>query len=466
MSDILILNSGFGEYRPGLPIGPLRIVSILEEKGFSVDFRDYQLHDPTRHPDPNEFYSFMNPTSDIVGISVICNALPTVLGAVVKLKEEHPDTLVILGGPAPTDVGGSILEEYPVDVIVMGEGEYTTVELMEALQEGTPLDTVKGIVYRDNGKVITTPPRERIKDLDSLPFPAYHHVNFADYQRLACIMSARGCPYDCGFCSAHSIWQRHMEYRSVENIVEEVLQVADDSIMLGFLDDTFVIQKSRAMDIIDAIRGEGVDLPYTCNGKITLMDDELLTKLSETGCFQLFYGVESGSNRVLQKLHKGHTIEQAREVIRKTVTYDFERVRTSYIWGFPFSSLEEFYDTLMSMGEDIRLKKAVTQMSLLSPLPSSPIFQEYSHLIRFDPSIQSRAGGLPIKQSLKSYPHVTEMIKEYPQVFSSFYYYDHPEFRQKLETISKIDWKIWEVESEKELLEKKQNFEGKGGSEE
>jgi anaerobic magnesium-protoporphyrin IX monomethyl ester cyclase len=132
MSDMLLVNSGFGEYRPGLPIGPLRIISILEEHGFSVDFKDYQLHDPTHHPDPDEFYRFMNPVEDVVGISVICNALPTVLGAVATLKEKHPDTTVILGGPAPTDVGGKILEQYPVDVIVMGEGEYTIIEVMEA----------------------------------------------------------------------------------------------------------------------------------------------------------------------------------------------------------------------------------------------------------------------------------------------------------------------------------------------
>lgn len=464
MSDMLLINSGFGEYRPGLPIGPLRIISILEEHGFSVDFKDYQLYDPTHHPDPDEFYTFMKPFEDIVGISVICNALPTVLGAVKRLKEEHPDKTVILGGPAPTDVGAKILEEYPVDIIVMGEGEYTIVELMEALQKGTSLDQVNGIIYRENGHIKTTPRRERIHDLDSLPLPAYHHIDFVDYRKLACIMTARGCPYKCGFCSAHSIWQRHMEYRSIENIVEEVLLVEDKSMMLGFLDDTFVAQKKRSMDLIDAIRAEGVDLPYTCNGKITIMDDELLTKLSETGCFQLFYGVESGSNRILKLLDKGHTIEQARDVIRKTVTYEFERVRTSYIWGYPFASSEEFYDTLMSMGEDIRLKKAVTQMSLLSPLPSSPIFKEYHHLIKFDPTIQSRAGGLPIQQALKNYPHVIEMIKEHPHIFSSFYYYGHSDFPQKLETISKIDWKIWDVEGEGELLEKKMKAQ-KGGKE-
>lgn len=454
MSDIQVVNSGFGEYRPGLPIGPLRIISMLEQYGFSVSFKDYQLHNPEKHPNSEEFYNFLKPLEDIIGISVICNALPTVLGAVALLKEEHPDKTVILGGPAPTDVGEKILDYFPVDIIVLGEGEKTIVEVMEALQGRKPLDQIKGIVCKANGRTVTTPRRERIKDLDSLPLPAYHHVNYADYRGLACIMTARGCPFKCGFCSAHSIWQRKMEYRSIENIVEEILLVEDKSVMLGFLDDTFVQDKKRAMALVDAFRKEGVDIPYTCNGKITLMDDELLTKLSETECFQIFYGVESGSNRILNLLQKGHTIEQAREVIRKTMEYDIKRVRTSYIWGYPFATLEEFYDTLMSMGEDLRLEKTVTQMSLLSPLPSSPIFKEYHQLIKFDPLIQSRAGGLPIQQSLSDYPHIIELIENHPYIFTSFYHYDHPGFDEKLQTISKIDWRIWHVEDEATLLEK------------
>lgn len=438
MADVTIVNSGLLLHRTDIPTGPLIVVSVLEKAGFVVEFRDYQGVAIPKRPSPRTFKAFLDDCADLLGISVMSNSLPTVLGAVRLLKEEKPWIKVFLGGPGCRELAFDILQKFPVDAIVLGEGEITAPELVMALKNDSDLRRVAGIAYKEEDQVIFTKERPLIDDLDSIPFPAYHHIKLESYNNVATVMTARGCPFRCKFCSAHSVPQRKMRYRSIPSIMEELSLLAPQARYVAFLDDTFILSKARALEIARNVQNR-FSLRYTCNAKISLMDDDWLKALADTGNFLVFYGVESGSNRVLERIGKGHTLEEARKVIRKTAD-SIEKVRTSYIWGYPFETLEDFFDTAMSLRQDMQQPNVLSQMSLLSPLPGTELTEEFKDIMSFSPAIQSRAGGLPVNENISDYPELIELITGNPGLFSSFYYFAHEGFESKFNAIKRIDW--------------------------
>lgn len=445
MPDITIINSGLLVKNPSIPIGPLMIVSVLEKAGYEVEFRDYQGGTVSRKPDPNVFKKFCETDANIIGISVMCNSMPTVLLAVKKIKEEDPDKIIILGGPGATDVGAQLLKDFPVDYIVMGEGEFTIIELMDTIKKGKNPRAIKGIAYKEQDMIVVTTPRERIQNLGSLPLPAYHHIDLSDYDGSASILTVRGCPFHCKFCSTHSIYGGQVIKRDLSHIIEEIKLLAPQSKLIAFVDDTFIADKKWALQIVDIMKAEGINLKWSCNGKIPLMDKEMLNELKQRNCHMIFYGIESGSERVLKMIKKGHTPEQARRVIEMTID-NVEYIRTSYIWGYPFATVEDFYLTLDNLYADMQLPTVISQLSQLSPLPSAPLFKEYGDHLAFDVTAQSRAGGLPINENLADYPELIQVILQYSNLFTSFYYFDHPDFQQKLKIMKNVDWNFNEEE--------------------
>jgi len=437
MSDIAIVNATFGVVSVGIPVGPLSLVSVLEEAGYSVEFYDYQTDHRRRKPAVKQFLDYLTQVdSHIVGISVMCTTLPTVLGALRELKAIRPDQLVILGGPAATDAPDIILRHFPVDIIVRGEGEETIVELMRALDDEHDLANVRGISFRRNGRIIHTPSRPRITNLDRLPFVAYHRIDFADYERTAIVLTSRGCPYRCAFCSAHSVWQRRVTYRSAQHIAEEIRRIQSAIAQVQFWDDTFVLRPQRVFELLEEFEATGTALSWSCGGRIDLMTTELLERMSANGCEELYFGVESGSNRVLDRIRKGFSAEQAAQTIQMSTQY-VPRVYTSYIWGFPFETMEDFYDTLLMLTNDMRHSGIIPMMTMLTPLAASPLRKEFAGQLRFSLDYQMGASTLP-GDDLANYPELVELIERYPDLFTSFYYIEHEEMEQKKALVKRL----------------------------
>ncbi|MBU7013746.1 MAG: B12-binding domain-containing radical SAM protein [Theionarchaea archaeon] len=441
MSDISIINASQVEHSQGaIPVGPLLITAVLEANGYSVRFKDYQTYQAQKKLGFDTFHGFIEVPERIVGISAISSDLPTTLGAVAQLKNEHPDKIIILGGPGPTDIPVEILEHFPVDIVVVGEGEETILDVMQALDTGRSLEKIDGIAYREHDHTILTPRRRRIQDLDSLPFPAYDKIEFRDYDYVGGVMTIRGCPYRCTFCSAHSVWEREITQRSVGNVIGELQILKEKKVKNMFIyDDTFVIDPKRVVHFAEQLHEERIDIPWTCYGRINLMTPELLEVMGKNGCREILYGIESGSNNVLKKVNKKFTIEEASRVIEKTTHYT--DVETSYIWGYPFETLEDFYDTLMAVFQQANMPHVKPRLALLSPLPKSTIYMEYKAHIKFpnDPEIAHRLGFLLGREKLLQYSEVVALVKKYPELFPSFYYFSHDLLQQKLELFKNME---------------------------
>jgi radical SAM superfamily enzyme YgiQ (UPF0313 family) len=413
------------------------IVSVLEKAGYAVEFHDYQTYPARRKPDPATFGEFLAAVeSPVIGISTLSGNLPTVLLAVRRLKRDRPEKKIIVGGPAATDSPEGIVENFPVDIVVRGEGEVTVVELARCLEEGSGLEGVRGITYRVDGEIRSTPNRNRIRDLDSLPFPAYHKIDFGDYGSGVHLMTSRGCPYGCEFCSTHSIWQRQVTYRSITSILDEILSIRDRVNMLTFCDDNPALQQSRMLELCRRLKGAAIGFPWSSYGRVNHMGESMIEEMVAAGCVEVFYGIESGSNAILRKLKKKLTIEEAQACLKMTRRH-VQQVNASFIWGFPYEGINDFYDTLMAIGEAER-NDIKAYLYLLGPFRQTPLFRSHGHLIRFSEAFYPHVSTIPIRERLSDYPEVIELVKNHPDMFAGFCHYDHPELVTKKLTLEKL----------------------------
>jgi radical SAM superfamily enzyme YgiQ (UPF0313 family) len=360
-----------------VPLGPLYLVRALEDKGFNVDFRDYQLNE---YEDPfasENIAAYLEDSADIVGISCMANLLPFAVLALKDFKELHPEKTVIIGGVGPAAVETKLLERFPwIDIIVKGEAEHTFPELLTALKANIKPAGIPGVLYRDNGKVIANAQRDRITDLDTIPLPAFERVDLSKYSGYG-VVSSRGCPYLCTFCGVAPIWGHQAYNRGVDNILHEmrVLHERAGVDMFLFQDEFFVSGKQQVMDFCKGLKASGMNVKWKAFGRVNLTDLEMMEAMAECGCCELRYGIETASERILDVTRKAFTVEQVLEVLPEAIQI-FPRVDAFYIWGFPFETQEEFQKTLFQM-VSFRMMGARILPSLFCFLPQTAICQEY-----------------------------------------------------------------------------------------
>ncbi|HUS48309.1 MAG TPA: radical SAM protein [Phycisphaerae bacterium] len=361
-----------------VPLGCLYLARAMEAAGFRVDFRDYQLAESDEPFDMETFLAFLADPAPVVGLSCMANLLPFTILAAQAIRRRWPDRTIVLGGVGAKDVEEPILSRFGwIDAICRGEGELTGPDLLAALRDGRDLGTVPGISWRSaaDGRVVHNPDRPRIADLDALGFPAWEKVDLSRYVGYG-MMSSRGCPYRCTFCSVAPVWNHQSLSRSPQSIVQEMVHLhrhAGVSLFL-FQDEFFVSGKRHVMNFCRELSATGLGLEWKAFGRVNLMDEEMMRTMADCGCLEIRFGVESGSDAILRRIRKGFTAAEAMEIVPKAVDI-FPRVDAFYVWGFPFETLDDFNQSLFQM-VSFRMMGARILPSLLSLLPQTEIYRE------------------------------------------------------------------------------------------
>ncbi len=301
------------------------------------------------------------------------------------LKEALPRTAVIVGGPHVTAVPGKTLSLFgAIDVAVIGEGERTILDLLDTLGRGGDLSTVRGIAFRREGGVTVTPPRPFVEDLDSLPIPAYdllpdlarlYRPAAHNFKRLpsTSMITSRGCPGRCIFCDLKTFGNRcrrnSIPYtmRVVERLISD-FGIRDVRIP----DDTFVIDRAHVLSFCGEIVRRGLDISWSCQARVNLVDPELLRAMRRAGCWQVDYGIESGSRKILETLRKGITPAQALRALRWTRDAGIQ-AKGYFMIGSPGETPETIRETIA-----FARKAALDsfQVSFFTPFPGSPVYDE------------------------------------------------------------------------------------------
>ncbi|HUU17233.1 MAG TPA: radical SAM protein [Sedimentisphaerales bacterium] len=441
MADITLVNLNMLYIRYGeqtdrelhVPLGPLYLTRALEDAGFAVDFRDYQLCEAGDPFDMEMFLEFLEEPAPVVGLSCMANLLPFTMLALKALRNKYPDRVLVLGGVGSKSGEDKILKRFDwIDIICRGEAEKTGPELLRALKKKCGLSKVKGISFRRNGSVLHNQDRERIRDLDSIPFPAFEKIELGKYAGFG-MMTSRGCPYECTFCSVAPVWNLKSYSRSPRNIVEEmkVLKQRAGVDLFLFQDEFFVSGKKQVMDFCRELQKENLEVEFKAFGRVNLVDREMMRALADSGCIELRFGVESGSDRILSQIKKGFTSTQVLDIVPAAIEI-FPRVDAFYVWGFPFETMNDFNQSLFQM-ISLRMMGARILPSLLCLLPQTEIYREWSGRVplKFCPYLfpefvftgheVCHGGSVEIPESHKDY---FELIQQNPDIFPGFFHMD------------------------------------------
>jgi anaerobic magnesium-protoporphyrin IX monomethyl ester cyclase len=286
----------------------------------------------------------------IIGMQVVYSIREKAIRMAELLKKECE--LLVAGGPLPTSNPEDFLPYF--DVVAIGEGEQTMFELVNAMQNGGSLMDVKGIVFKEKGRIIVTPARDFIKDLDNVPFPSrelfdnrayenYYQRNFG--YTTTSVMTSRGCPFQCHFCS-RPVFGNRFRSRTAPNIAEEVEAVR----RLGyervwFADDCFTLDRKRLLEICNELIHRHVNIGWECLSRVDTVDLEVAAKMKQAGCVRVFFGLESGNDSILKIMKKQATIKQAKDAV-----YAFRKVGIQvgafFILGYPGENGKTILDTV------------------------------------------------------------------------------------------------------------------------
>jgi radical SAM superfamily enzyme YgiQ (UPF0313 family) len=441
MADITIINLNMlyvryfdtVERERHLPLGPLYVTAALEAAGYVVDLRDYQMHEADDLFSADEVVRFLADPAPVVGFSCMANLLPFTLLAMQRFKERHPECTLILAGVGPKSVEAPILERFPwVDLIVRGEAETLAPQLLGALKAGAPLDDVPGVSYRKDGVVRHNQRPPRIVELDAIRPPAYHQIDVTRYTGFG-VITSRGCPYPCTFCSVAPIWDHKSYQRSPESVVEEMqwLKEKAGAELILFQDEFFLTSPDRVKRFCRALDARGLSLLWKAFGRINLTDQETMEWMERTGCVEIRFGVESGSDRILELTRKGFTSNEVIDVVRRACDL-FRRVDAFYVWGYPFETMDEFYASVFQM-VSFRMMGARILPSLLCLLPQTEIYRCHVKpgALEFAPDLfpeymvtGHEVSHLAHVEIRPEHQGVFEFVRQHPDIFPGFFHVD------------------------------------------
>lgn len=302
---------------PHLGLGYL--ASCLIEKGLDVEIIDCSV------ASTSEMSRFLELGHDVVAISVATFHFLEAIGLSKRIKELSPSTIVVMGGPHVTLMKDEVLDQETIDYAICGEGEESFPRFLEILgnrhvPSREDLQGIPGLIYRHEQKTFINPPGLWIKDLDRLAFPAFHKWRMDRYDCYP-LLTSRGCPYQCVYCSNPTIWGRRWRARSARNIVAEIehglQRFAIPYNWFVVVDDTFNLNMTRAESFCDLILEKNLDINWGCWGfRADRISQSLAGKMRRVGCRSVGIGIESADPEILLKMKKGETLEQITEGIQ------------------------------------------------------------------------------------------------------------------------------------------------------
>ena len=331
MTDILLGHAYFLKYdvierrvmKPYPPLGILYLSAYLKRAGFEVEVFDATFQD---FADFHHVLERVQPR--IVGLYANIITRANVF-RLAEMSKENGVEHVIVGGPDASEWCDQYFQ-HGVDIIGTNEGELTLEELVPRLQDRgrEGLEDVAGIIFNKGGFPYRTPPRPVIADLDTLPWPDRDALQMDDYfdawksrhgESSVSLITARGCPFHCSWCSAEVFGHTHRQ-RSPKDVVDEMLMLKEryDTDIMWISDDVLTINRSWSFEFFKEIKQRNAIHPFECLSRADLVDRDILTGLRDSGCFRIWYGAESGSQKVLDSMRKGTKVEQVREACRMT----------------------------------------------------------------------------------------------------------------------------------------------------
>lgn len=364
----------------GPPLGLALIASYIREHGkgkYEVDLLDALTLNYT----PEDFRAHIRRfRPDVVGVSAIStSAMNDVCDYAGLAKSVDSSIMTVVGGHHVSFTARESMRDHKeIDIIVKGEAEETFLDLMNSLDRGKDLGKVLGIVYRKGSRTIENPPRPLIKELDSIPIPAYDLLPMDMYkvgkERYIAIITSRGCPFRCIFCSSSRLMGSRYRERSAKSIMDEIRLLNREYGIshIEIIDDLFVLNKGKIRELHDMLKKEGIRIHWSCSSRVDIVarNPEVLKYLKGAGCHTMYVGAEAGTQKSLNTIRKGITLEQTRNAVRMIKAAGMA-VFASFVIGIPGETRRDIEKTIDFA---IELDPDFVQFTMCTPYPGTPLY--------------------------------------------------------------------------------------------
>ena len=336
------------------PLGLAYVAGALEKAGFQVEILDnYQLRKSIDYV-KNEVKRL---SPEIVGITCSSVTYQRCIETAKAVKEVLPSCRVVVGGWHPTYMPESMLQHPEIDYVVLGEGERAMVELATNLtngKEASVIAKIPGVAFKHEGGIVKTAPTF-INDLDQVPYPARHllpmqiydrKIEYLDIGPVDTMNVIRGCPYNCAYCETKKLWGQTCRAFSPSRVVAEIKHLVNNYGSKGiyFMDDNFTIHEKRTIELCRLIKKSKLDIEWVCDTRADLISREVLKEMKEAGCRTIFFGVESGSPRILSRINKKISLQQFVNAF-KLCREEGIQIACSFILGIPGETLKDMNAT-------------------------------------------------------------------------------------------------------------------------
>ncbi|MDH7517018.1 MAG: radical SAM protein [Candidatus Thermoplasmatota archaeon] len=334
------------------PLGLLYIARVLEEDGDKVTLFDFSAE----NFEEQKIIKAMKKT-DIVGITVLSFSLENVTKIIKTIRKTKPRIKVIIGGPHCTLFPEKALEETQADISIQGDGELVINDIKKAIREENNFSDIPGIYYREKNQMKKGGPLKLVENLDEIHFPARHLANKYNYGNqynpkikngeFTSLITSRGCPYRCRFCSRNSVSMKKYRTRSTKNIIEELKEIKEEKYRyVAIMDDSFLSNKKQVHELFDEIIKQKLDLKFIITAaRVDAADEMLFKKMKKAGVTHIQYGLESGNQNVLDFYNKKITVDRIQKAVNLSHKLGFFNMG-SFILGAPFETRQHFEKTI------------------------------------------------------------------------------------------------------------------------
>lgn len=410
------------------PIGLAYLAAYLEEKGIPTEILDANAMLLSVEEIVKQA---VNSRASVIGLSSVTSTIYLTY-EIAKGIKGFANKTIIVGGPHVSFTAKETLSECSsIDIVVRGEGEETLWEVLEKMEKGESVCGVRGISFRQDGKVVSTEERPQINPIDKIPFPAYHLLPIDLYRpspllqvnakgkRYGRLVTSRGCPNRCTFCSSSHFW-KGVRMRSPQNIVEEIQVLKDQYGVrhIDFLDDTFTLSRQRVFAVCDLLLNKGLYIKWSCSSRVDTIDEKLIKKMKDAGCFGICFGVESGDQEILDRVKKNIKIGQIRQAIRLSKKYGLKTM-ADFMIGLPGDTDETIEQTISFAKE---LNPDIAFFSLTTPFPGTELFFELKKAKKLPKRIDWDAYSLHGKTIAKTEAlSSSEIVAYYNKAQKDFY---------------------------------------------
>lgn len=379
--DLVLINTPFLFGPSATRLGLLTIASYIREQGYSVTILRDDLQAIQK-----QLRCIKLAERSIIGITATTDVAPIAFELCAYVKKLYPTALCVIGGNHSTALPERTLRESLFDLVVVGEGELTLAEVIRAWKEGKTFVDIPGIAFLEKGRFIMNSPRELIKELDILPFPAYDLVDIRECfgyiragqvntKRCLFLLVTRGCPFDCVFCGSKATWHRQLRWYSIDYIINLIQKVEKDFDIdsISFLDDELVANRKNIIALTEQFKKTGLArrLRWECHATVNSFDLEVAKILKSAGCISVRFGFESGCQKSLDFLKSGRMkVEDAHRAVKackEAGLYCFG----SFIIGSPNETLDDIMETIQFI-EKSRLRESA--IFVATPYPGTYLY--------------------------------------------------------------------------------------------